>query len=145
MKKGARFGTACELQCLRKLQQERQGDSNQPEDARRACIKSSRCRRVPAFKAGRSRLLWWESSLVTIPNPHADKDECFWRCKRRGKIQRLCYSRKGTERGFPTDWKANKNMHAAAADNRDSDCESGLARLEIQCSAHSVWARVIEK
>lgn len=40
--------------------------------------------------------------------------------------------RKGTERGFPKDWKLNRNMHPVAADNRDSGCESGLASLEIQ-------------
>ena len=119
MKKGARLGTACEPQCLWKLQQEMQGHSNQPEDTRQACIKSLRCRRVPEFKAGRSRVLWWESSLVTILNTLATKDEYFRRCKRKGKIQRFCYSRKGTVRGFPKDWKLNKNMRAVAADNRD--------------------------
>lgn len=81
---------------------------------------------------------------ATLPNIHS-KMSISGEVTEKGKIQRFCYSRKGTERGFPKDWKLNKNMHAVAADNRDSGCESGLASLEIRYSAYSVWAGVIEK
>lgn len=80
---------------------------------------------------------------VTIPNTHS-KMSISGDGTEKGKF-RFCSSRKDTERGFPKDWKLSKNMHAVAADNRDSGCESGLASLEIQYSAYSVWARVIEK
>lgn len=80
--------------------------------------------------------------LLTVPNIHS-KMSISGDVTGKGKIQRFCSSRKATERGFPKDWKLNKNMHAVAADNRDSGCESGLAGLERQYSAYSVWAREI--
>lgn len=62
---------------------------------------------------------------VTIPNTHS-KTRISGDGTEKGKF-RFCSSRKDTERGFPKDWKLSKNMHAVAADNRDSGCESGLA------------------
>lgn len=82
---------------------------------------------------------------VTILNTHS-KMSISGDVTEKGKIQRFCYSGEGTERGgFPKDEKLNKNMHSVAADNRDSGCESGLVSLDIQYSAYSVCARVIEK
>lgn len=82
---------------------------------------------------------------VTILNTHSEMS-ISGDVTEKGKIQRFCYSGEGTERGgFPKDEKLNKNMHPVTADNRGSGCESGLVSLEIQYSAYSVWARVIEK
>lgn len=83
---------------------------------------------------------------IATPNLSTFRDEYFRRCNQKGEIQRFCNDpRKGAERGFPKDWKLNEHMHAVAADSRDSGCASQLASLEIQHSAYSVWARVIEK
>lgn len=71
---------------------------------------------------------------VTIPNTHP-KMSVSGEVTEKGKAKDLLL-REGAEKGFPKDWKLNKNMHAVAADNRDSGCERGLASLEKQSSAY---------
>lgn len=46
--------------------------------------------------------------------------------------------------GFPKDWKLNRNTQAVATGKGDTGCESGLASLQGEHLAYSVWTKGIE-